>query len=68
MTPAQVALAWVLSRGNDVVPIPGTKRRTILEQNAAASQVELTDGDVQRLDALGNAAGDRYSDMSSIGR
>jgi aryl-alcohol dehydrogenase-like predicted oxidoreductase len=68
VTPAQVALAWVLSRGDDVVPIPGTKRRTYLEQNAAASQVELTDDDLQRLDALGNAAGDRYADMSSIGR
>jgi len=68
VTPAQVALAWVLSRGDDVVPIPGTKRPTYLEQNAAASQVELTDDDLQRLDALGNAAGDRYADMSSIGR
>jgi len=68
VTPAQVALAWVLSRGDDVVPIPGTKRRTYLEQNAAASQVELTEEDLQRLDALGNAAGDRYADMSSIGR
>jgi len=68
VTPAQVALAWVLSRGEDVVPIPGTKRRTYLEQNAAASEVELTDDDLQRLDALGNAAGDRYADMSSIGR
>jgi aryl-alcohol dehydrogenase-like predicted oxidoreductase len=68
VTPAQVALAWVLSRGDDVVPIPGTKRRTYLEQNAAASQVELTAEDLQRLDALGNAAGDRYADMSSIGR
>jgi aryl-alcohol dehydrogenase-like predicted oxidoreductase len=68
VTPAQVALAWVLSRGDDVVPIPGTKRRTYLEQNAAASQVELTDDDLRRLDALGNAAGDRYADMSSIGR
>jgi len=68
VTPAQVALAWVLSRGDDVVPIPGTKRRTYLEQNAAASQVELTGEDLERLDALGNAAGDRYADMSSIGR
>src|SRR3954463_11330053 len=56
VTPAQVALAWVLSRGDDVVPIPGTKRRTYLEQNVAASQVELTGDDLQRLDALGNAA------------
>jgi aryl-alcohol dehydrogenase-like predicted oxidoreductase len=68
VTPAQVALAWVLSRGDDIVPIPGTKRRSYLEQNAAASQVELTGEDLQRLDALGDAAGDRYADMSSIGR
>jgi aryl-alcohol dehydrogenase-like predicted oxidoreductase len=68
VTPAQVALAWVLSRGDDVVPIPGTKRRTYLEQNAAAAEVELGDDERSRLDALGNAAGDRYADMSSIGR
>jgi aryl-alcohol dehydrogenase-like predicted oxidoreductase len=67
-TPAQLALAWVLSRGDDVVPIPGTKRRTYLEQNAAASDVELTEDDLRRLDAIGDAAGDRYADMSSIGR
>jgi aryl-alcohol dehydrogenase-like predicted oxidoreductase len=67
-TPAQLALAWVLSRGDDVVPIPGTKRRSYLEQNAAASQVELTDDDLQRLEGLGEAAGDRYADMSTIGR
>ncbi|HET8529366.1 MAG TPA: aldo/keto reductase [Gaiellaceae bacterium] len=68
VTPAQLALAWVLSRGDDVVPIPGTKRRSYLEQNAAASQVELSEDDLQRLDALGPASGDRYADMSSIGR
>jgi aryl-alcohol dehydrogenase-like predicted oxidoreductase len=68
VTPAQLALAWVLSRGDDVVPIPGTKRRTYLEQNAAASQVNLTDADLQRLDSLDRAAGDRYADMSSIDR
>jgi aryl-alcohol dehydrogenase-like predicted oxidoreductase len=67
-TPAQLALAWVLSRGGDVVPIPGTKRRSYLEQNAAAAEVELTADDLQRLDALGEAAGDRYADMSAIGR
>jgi aryl-alcohol dehydrogenase-like predicted oxidoreductase len=67
-TPAQLALAWVLSRGDDVVPIPGTKRRSYLEQNAAAAEVELTADDLQRLDALGEAAGDRYADMSAIGR
>jgi aryl-alcohol dehydrogenase-like predicted oxidoreductase len=71
VTPAQLALAWVLSRGDDVVPIPGTKRRAYLEQNAAASDVELSDDELQRLDEAfprGAAAGDRYADMSSIGR
>jgi aryl-alcohol dehydrogenase-like predicted oxidoreductase len=68
VTPAQVALAWVLSRGDDVVPIPGTKRRTYLEQNAAASEVELSEDELTRLGDLGNAAGRRYADMSSIGR
>jgi aryl-alcohol dehydrogenase-like predicted oxidoreductase len=68
VTPAQLALAWVLAQGDDIVPIPGTKRRTYLEQNAAASAVELTDDDLRRLDAIGDAAGDRYADMSSIGR
>ena len=68
VTPAQVALAWVLSRGDDVVPIPGTKRRTYLVQNAAASEVDLSDDDMQRLDAIGNAAGDRYADMSAVNR
>jgi aryl-alcohol dehydrogenase-like predicted oxidoreductase len=68
VTPAQLALAWVLSRGDDVVPIPGTKRRAYLEQNAAASEVELTADDLRRLDAIGDASGDRYADMSVIGR
>jgi aryl-alcohol dehydrogenase-like predicted oxidoreductase len=70
-TPAQLALAWVLSRGDDVVPIPGTKRRTYLEQNAAASDIELTAEELAQLDhdfPAGAAAGDRYADMSSIGR
>lgn len=68
VTPAQLALAWVLSRRDDVVPIPGTKRRTYLEQNAAASEIELTGDELQRLDALGDAAGDRYADMSTVNR
>jgi len=68
VTPAQLALAWVLSRGDDVVPIPGTKRRSYLEQNAAASEVELSADDLRRLDAIGDASGDRYADMSAIGR
>ena len=68
VTPAQLALAWVLSRGDDVVPIPGTKRRTYLEQNAAAGDVELTADDLAELDSLGEAAGDRYADMSAVNR
>ena len=70
-TPAQLALAWVLSRGDDVVPIPGTKRRTYLEQNAAAADVTFSDDELQRIDGAfppGAAAGQRYADMSSIGR
>ena len=70
-TPAQLALAWVLSRGDDVVPIPGTKRRTYLEENAAAAEIRLSDEELQHLDEAfppGAAAGERYADMSSIGR
>ena len=67
--PAQVALAWVLSRGDDVVPIPGTKRRRWLEQNVAAGDVELSHDALTRLDAAfppGVAAGDRYANMDSV--
>src|ERR671934_2474089 len=68
--PAQLALAWVLSRGEDVVPIPGTKRREYLEQNAAASEIELGEDERRELDEAfppGAAAGDRYADMSTVG-
>jgi len=68
-TPAQLALAWVLSRGDDVVPIPGTKRRTYLEDNAGASGVELDGDDLARIEEAfpkHAAAGDRYADMSTI--
>jgi aryl-alcohol dehydrogenase-like predicted oxidoreductase len=61
VTPAQLALAWVLAQGDDIVPIPGTKRRTYLEQNAGAAEVELTADDLKRIsDELPQAAGDRY--------
>ena len=62
-TPAQLALAWLLAQGTDIVPIPGTKRRAYLEQNAGALDVELTAHDLHRLDdvaPLGVAAGARY--------
>ena len=65
----QVALAWVLAQGDDIVPIPGTKRRTYLEENAGASEVELTAEELAELDAVfphGAASGDRYADMSTI--
>jgi aryl-alcohol dehydrogenase-like predicted oxidoreductase len=68
VTPAQVAIAWVLARGDDVVPIPGTKRRGYLEQNAAASDLELTPDEIDELNGLGEAAGDRYADMSTVNR
>jgi aryl-alcohol dehydrogenase-like predicted oxidoreductase len=70
-TTGQLALAWVLARGDDVVPIPGTKRRAYLEENAAASDLRLTDEDVARLeDAFppGAADGDRYPSMDSVNR
>ncbi|MCE9637028.1 MAG: aldo/keto reductase [Planctomycetes bacterium] len=65
-TAAQVALAWVLSRGDDVVPIPGTKRRTYLEANAAAEALALTADELATLAAVGPAAGTRYADMRAI--
>ncbi len=69
ITPAQLALAWVLAQGKDLVPIPGTKRRTYLEQNAAAVQVELSEEDLARIDAeLPTVAGERYDEagMASV--
>jgi aryl-alcohol dehydrogenase-like predicted oxidoreductase len=63
ITPAQLALAWVLAQGEDLVPIPGTKRRTYLEENAKAVDVELTEDDVSRIEAeLPEAAGARYDE------
>jgi aryl-alcohol dehydrogenase-like predicted oxidoreductase len=69
VTPGQLALAWVLHQGEDIVPIPGTKRRSYLEENVAAAEIELTDGDLRRIDEaapVGAAVGERYADMSSI--
>jgi aryl-alcohol dehydrogenase-like predicted oxidoreductase len=62
-TPSQLALAWVLAQGEEMVPIPGTKRRKYLEENAAAIDVRLTAADLAELDAVspqGVAAGERY--------
>jgi len=71
VTPAQLAIAWVLAQGEDLVPIPGTKRRTYLEQNASSVDVELTKEDLARIDAeLPQASGERYDEagMRSVNR
>jgi aryl-alcohol dehydrogenase-like predicted oxidoreductase len=71
VTTGQLALAWVLAQGDDVVPIPGTKRRTYLEENVRAVEVELTADDLRRIDEAfpkGATAGDRYPDMSTVNR
>jgi aryl-alcohol dehydrogenase-like predicted oxidoreductase len=71
VTAAQLALAWVLAQGDDIVPIPGTKRRSYLEQNAAAASITLSPADLACIAAAapkGVAAGQRYADMSSVNR
>jgi aryl-alcohol dehydrogenase-like predicted oxidoreductase len=67
-TPGQIALAFVHAAGRDVAPIPGTKRRTYLEENVAALDVELTEEDLAVLDAVAPAKGDRYADMTPVNR
>ncbi|MDQ1646030.1 MAG: hypothetical protein QOJ50_2214 [Cryptosporangiaceae bacterium] len=70
-TPAQLALAWVLAQGEDIVPIPGTKRVRYLEENVGAVDVRLTQADLDRIEKVaprGFAAGERYPDMSTIDR
>ena len=68
-TPGQLAIAWVLARGQDIVPIPGTKRRRYLEENLGAVDVELTADDIAWLDEhIGQPAGDRYADMRTVNR
>ncbi len=69
ITPSQLALAWVLAQGRDMVPIPGTKRRTYLEENVAAAKIQLSKSDLARIEEAapkGFAAGGRYHDMSSV--
>lgn len=71
VTASQLAIAWLLAKGEDIVPIPGTKRRQYLEENAAAVDIELTPADLERIEAVapqGFAAGARYPDMSSVNR
>jgi aryl-alcohol dehydrogenase-like predicted oxidoreductase len=63
-TPAQIALAWLLAKGNDVVPIPGTTRRRYLEENVGATTLTLSAAELSELDALGTAAGPRYTERA----
>jgi aryl-alcohol dehydrogenase-like predicted oxidoreductase len=70
-TPAQLALAWLMAQGQDIVPIPGTKRRAYLEENVEALTIRLTAADLRRIDEIapkGVAAGNRYPDMSLVNR
>jgi len=73
VTASQLALAWLLHQGEDIVPIPGTKRRRYLEENAAAVEIELTEEDLRRIDEVapkGVAAGERYDEagMRAVNR
>ncbi len=69
-TPAQTALAWLLTRGNDIAPIPGTRRVARVEENTAADGIELSAAQLDRLNNLTPAAGERHDEanMSSIDR
>ncbi|WP_319419198.1 aldo/keto reductase [Pleurocapsa sp. FMAR1] len=71
VTPSQLAIAWLLAQGDDIVPIPGTKHRKYLEENVAAASITLTSDELKQIEAVapqGVAAGDRYSDMSQVNR
>jgi aryl-alcohol dehydrogenase-like predicted oxidoreductase len=68
VTPGQIALAWVLAQGDDIVAIPGTKRRRYLEENVGAADVALDAADLAGLAEIGAPSGDRYPDMSSVNR
>ncbi len=67
-TPAQVALAWLLAQGDDIAPIPGTRRIERLEENLGADALALTPEQLRRLDGLAAPVGDRYADMTPLGR
>src|SRR5205823_3231054 len=69
VTPRQLAIAWLLHQGEDIVPIPGTKRRRYLEEDVAAAEVSLSGEELSRIDEaapMGAASGDRYPDMSPV--
>ena len=67
--PSQLALAWLLAQGEDIIPIPGTKRISYLEENASAADIQLTDEEIRRINEIapkGVASGDRYDDMDGL--
>ncbi len=69
VTAGQLAIAWLLHEGDDVVPIPGTKRWKWLEENVAAAEIVLTPGEIAEIEGaapVGAASGPRYADMSHI--
>ncbi|HUV14691.1 MAG TPA: aldo/keto reductase, partial [Acidobacteriota bacterium] len=69
ITPSQLALAWVLAQGDDIVPIPGTKRRSYLEEDLAAAECTVTEDELRQLDEVfpyEATAGERYADMSMV--
>jgi aryl-alcohol dehydrogenase-like predicted oxidoreductase len=66
--PGQVALAWLLAKGDDIAPIPGTKRIDYLEENVAAEAIELSSDQLASLDAVASPVGDRYADMSPLNK
>jgi aryl-alcohol dehydrogenase-like predicted oxidoreductase len=71
VTASQLAIAWLLAQGNDIVPIPGTKKRQYLEENVAAAEITLTLAELEQIEAVapqGITAGDRYADMSQVNR
>jgi aryl-alcohol dehydrogenase-like predicted oxidoreductase len=71
VTAGQVALAWVLAQGDDIVPIPGTKHVSYLSENIVATEIDLSEDDLRRLDEAapkGGTAGNRYPDMSTVNR
>jgi aryl-alcohol dehydrogenase-like predicted oxidoreductase len=71
VSPAQLALAWLLAQGDDIVPIPGTKQRRYLEENIAATEIILSGDDLLRISEIaprGAAVGERYADMSTVNR
>jgi len=73
VTPSQLAIAWLLAQGEDIVPIPGTKRRKYLEENVAATEITLSTDDLRRIDEVapkGSVAGDRYpaQTMTTVNR